>query len=130
MLRYKVKVVRMLQRFFGDTLRSPVMDFILEQIIPAIVMLVGNLFGSSHGSRRWEIVTALYGWTAGATALLILFLESAFYLTKLIDLGVDLEGGGRGEIRRYLLQLFAFSMLAALSRDYEKILFPFFKKGK
>lgn len=106
------------------------MDFLSDQIIPAIIVLIGNLFGGSHGSRRWEIVTAAFGWTALVTVLLWAFLEIAVYLSAVIGTGIDFGETSQEIVRRYLLQTFGFALLSAITRDYEKILFPFFNRKK
>ena len=109
---------------------SAIMDFLSDQIIPAIIVLIGNLFGGSHGSRRWEIVTAAFGWTALVAVLLWVLLEIAVYLSAAIGTGIDLGDMGREIVRKYLLQTFGFALLSAITRDYEKMLFPFFNRKK
>ena len=88
------------------------MDF-ASQLIPAVIILFANLLGGDHESKRWEIVTAMFGWTSGCSFILY-FIASILYPDS-----VALD---------YLLQLFGFSLLAALSRDYERILKPLFNK--
>ena len=34
-------------------------------VVAAITILVSNLFSGHPGSRRWEVITALFGYTAG-----------------------------------------------------------------
>ena len=111
-------------------LGSAIMDFLSDQIIPAIIVLVGNIFGGPHGSRRWEIVTAAFGWTALVAVLLWVLLEIAVYLSAAIGTGIDLGDMGREIVRKYLLQTFGFALLSAITRDYEKMLFPFFNRKK
>ncbi|MCA3349106.1 MAG: hypothetical protein INF97_00800 [Roseomonas sp.] len=106
------------------------MDFLFDQIIPAMIVLVGNLFGGPHGSRRWEIVTAAFGWTALVAVLLWGFFEVAAYLSTAIGMGIDLGDTARETARKYLLQTFGFALLSAITRDYEKTLFPFFNRKK
>ena len=106
------------------------MDFLSDQIIPAIIVLIGNLFGGSHGSRRLEIVTAAFGWTALVAVLLWVLLEIAVYLSAAMGTGIDLGDMGREIVRKYLLQTFGFALLSAITRDYEKMLFPFFNRKK
>ncbi len=91
------------------------MDF-ASQIIPAVIILFANLYGGDHKTKRWEIVTALFGWVA-ACSFILFFITLIFFRDSVV-------------IRDYLLQLHAFSILAALSRDYERILKPLFKKNK
>ena len=81
------------------------------QIVPAVVVLVANVLSGRHGSARWETVTALFGWT-GAISLAALLLAIIFVRDSVIT--------------EFLAQIMAFSLLTALSRDYEKILRPLF----
>jgi hypothetical protein len=104
------------------------MDFLFDQIIPAIIVLIGNLFGGPHGSRRWEIVTAAFGWTALFSILLWVLLEVAIYVCASTGLGIDLGDKSQEKARTYLLQIFCFALLSAITRDYEKILFPLFNR--
>lgn len=90
------------------------MDF-SSQIVPAVIVLVGNLLSGKHGSSRWETVTAVFGWAA--------VISLPAYLLALI-----LFPGSPAE--EFLLQIAAFSMLTALSRDYERILHPLFNRHK
>ena len=84
----------------------------MELVIPAIVILVGNLFSGGYGSRRWKYVTALFGWVGGvAGALGLLF-------TVLEAFGVE------PRIGRFFFYVSAFCVLQALSRDYERWLKP------
>lgn len=82
-----------------------------SQIIPAIAILFANLLGGDHGSQRYEICTAIFGWTSFLSFLVFFFSKWAW-----------------PEASSYLLQLFGFSILTALSRDYEKILKPYFDR--
>lgn len=88
------------------------MDF-ASQLIPAVIILFANLLGGDHEFKRWEIVTAMFGWAAGCSFILYLIVSILYPETVALD---------------YLLQLFGFSLLAALSRDYERILKPLFNK--
>jgi hypothetical protein len=83
----------------------------LDQLVPAVIILVANLMSGPHSSLRWERVTAVFGWTA-AVSLVLLVASSALF--------------GRTAATPYLLQIAAFSLLTALSRDYERILRPLF----
>ena len=87
------------------------MDF-LEQIVPAVIILFANLMSGPHTSLRWETVTAIFGWAAAAS--LIALLATSFFL-------------GHTAATSYLLQITGFSLLTALSRDYEKVLRPLFR---
>ncbi|GAC1656551.1 MAG: hypothetical protein NVS9B15_17750 [Acidobacteriaceae bacterium] len=82
-----------------------------DQLVPALILFASNLMSGRHGSRRYEVVTAVFGWTTLITLLAYLIVNAAW---------------PRGPIKPYLFQVFAFSMLTALSRDYEKILRRFF----
>ncbi len=81
------------------------------QIVPAVVVLLANLLSGRHGSSRWETVTALFGWL-GAVSLAVLIGVSIF--------------ARDAAIRDYLVQICGFSLLTAITRDYEKLLRPFF----
>ena len=82
-----------------------------SQIVPAVVILVANLFSGRHGSVRWETVTAVFGWGAGI-GLLAAVASTVFASTS--------------PMTAYLWQVAAFCLLTALSRDYEKLLRPLF----
>ena len=81
----------------------------MEYVIPAAIVLVGNVFSRSRGSRQWEVVSALFAWVAaitGALWLLCLLLGSEFWA------------------RQIFFPTWAFCLLQVLSRDYVKILKP------
>ena len=82
-----------------------------SQIVPAVVLLAANLMSGRHGSLRWETVTAIFGWAACISIV-------AFVIVKFF--------APDGLISDYLLQIGAFSLLTAISRDHEKILRPLF----
>lgn len=86
------------------------MDF-STQIVPAVIVLMANILSGKHGSLRWETVTAIFGWSALVS--LIAFLS----VTVLAN---------DSSAKYYLLQIFGFCLLTALSRDYERILHPLF----
>lgn len=86
------------------------MDF-MTQIVPAVIVMLANLDGGNHESPKYEIWTAIFGWTAGLSLILV-FLSG--YLWP--------------EAKPYLLQVSGFSLLTALTRDYEKLLKPFFNR--
>lgn len=90
------------------------MDF-SSQIVPAVIVLVGNLLSGKNGSSRWESVTAVFGWTAAVSLV-------AFLLAAIFFPGTPAKD--------FLLQILAFSLLTALSRDYERILHPLFNRNK
>lgn len=79
------------------------------QIIPAIVVLAANLLSGKHETLRWEVVTAIFGWTVVVSFVLALVVYS-------------FTPSGAA----YLFQISTFCLLTALSRDYEKILRPLF----
>lgn len=81
------------------------------QIVPAVIILVANLLSGKHGSLRWETVTAFFGWSAAISFV-------SFLAVRI--LARDSAANG------YLLQILGFCLLTALSRDYERILRPFF----
>jgi lysylphosphatidylglycerol synthetase-like protein (DUF2156 family) len=84
---------------------------ISTQIVPAVILLSANLLSGKHGSFRWKTVTAIFGWTA-IISLILFFVLTIF---------------GHGSILKdYILQIFGFCLLTALSRDYERILHPIF----
>ncbi len=86
------------------------MDF-SSQIIPAIVLLVANLMSGHHSSIRWEVVTAIFGWTA-LIGLLMFLAAFTFWPDS--------------SAKDYLFQIAAFCLLTALARDYERLLKPLF----
>ena len=87
------------------------MDFV-NPWIPAAIIMFANVFGGEHNTYRYEKMTALFGWVAGISILL------SFMLPLLGD-----------NLRGYLLQIGMFSMITAVSRDYEK-LFKYVFKNK
>lgn len=87
------------------------MDF-MSQVVPAALVLAANLLSGPHSSLRWAYVTAVFGWGAciGFAGFLLAYI--AFPSTS---------------AGTYFMQFFAFCLLTALSRDYERILRPLFK---
>ena len=81
----------------------------MELIIPALIVLVGNVFSGSPGSRRWEVVSELFGWIGAAAVLLTI---------GCFAVGWEFLG------RHILFPIGAFCLLYVVSRDYEKILKP------
>lgn len=81
-------------------------------LIPCAIIVIGNLLSGPPGTDSWERVTALFGW---AWALFM----SAWLVFFVFQISPDLEDA--------LLQIWLFSMIQALTRDYEKILQPFRK---
>ena len=90
------------------------MDF-SSQIVPSAIILIANLLSGKPGSLRWETVTAIFGWTAIIS--LIGFLIIQIFVPY-------------NPIKDYVLQICGFSLLTALSRDYERILRPLFPWNK
>ena len=88
------------------------MDF-MTQIVPAVIVMLANLAGGSHESPKYEIWTAVFGWTFCVSIVLA-------FLSGWIWAGAT----------PYLLQVSGFSLLTALTRDYEKILKPLFNGKK
>lgn len=88
------------------------MDF-MTQIVPAVIVMLANLAGGSHESPRYEIWTAVFGWTFCVSIVLVF-----------------LSGWVWPDATPYLLQVSGFSLLTALTRDYEKLLKPLFNKAK
>ena len=79
----------------------------MDLIIPGIIVFAGNVLSGSRGSRRWEIVTALFGWTAG--------LAGALWLASLIL-------GSEYWARHIFFPVFVLSVVQALSLDGIRIL--------
>ena len=82
-----------------------------SQIVPAVVVLVANLLSGRHGSIRWETVTAIFGW--GIAAGIAGFVFASVFASD-------------SAMSRYFAQIAGFCLLTALSRDYERILWPLF----
>jgi len=90
------------------------MDF-STQIVPAVIILFANLLSGNHGSKRWETVTAVFGWAA-----IVSFIGYVFFVMVLPE----------SPVSSYLLQIAGFSLLSAIARDYERMLKPFFQGSK
>jgi hypothetical protein len=63
---------------------------------------------------RWETVTAIFGWTACVSIVAWMILSAVAYLVA----------GHNWPLNGYLFQLGGFSLLTAVSRDWEKVLRP------
>ena len=49
-------------------------------IVPAIIILIGNLFSGHPGSRQWEVITALFCYaTVISMMLLMIFLSLKYF---------------------------------------------------
>lgn len=83
-----------------------------SQIIPAMITLMAAVFSGSRSSFRWEIVTAIFGWTAVVSILLVVVSWPFAVATGM---------------RPFLYQLIGFSLITAIGRDYEKMLAPLFR---
>ena len=93
----------------------------MEYIIPGIVILLGNLFSGSYKSRQWEIVTAMFGWTAAVAFILALVCHAlelaSFFLVGKVPAFEYLA-------TRVFWPVAGFSLVQAVSRDWEEILKP------
>ena len=88
------------------------MDF-MTQIVPAVIVMLANLAGGSHDSPKYEIWTAVFGWTF-CISIILAFTSGWIW----------------PEAKPYLLQVSGFSLLTALNRGYEKLLKPLFNTKK
>lgn len=86
------------------------MDF-SSQIIPAAIIVIVNLVGGNHNSVKYEFISAIFGWLSGISILL--YFVAIWVIPEVSD---------------YLLQVVMFSMITIISRDYERILKPFFQQ--
>jgi hypothetical protein len=84
----------------------------MDQLVPAAFIVLANVLSGPHSSLRWEIGTAIFGWTAGITMIT----WSSFFLL------------GFATLASYSLQVFSFALLTVVSRDYERVLKPVFEK--
>ncbi len=86
-----------------------------SQIVPSVITLITNLLSGKHGSSRWETVTFIFGLTATLSFIGLIIVQILV---------------PNNTIKNYLIQVSWFSMLTALSRDYERILHPLFPWNK
>lgn len=79
---------------------------VLEYIVPAVIIVLCNVFHGDPNQRSYEIITACFGWCIVPAMIFYLFIgnEVAFQITM-------------------------FCMIAAFSRDYEKTLKRIFGKS-
>lgn len=96
------------------------MNALTEIIIPGIIIFVANIFSREHGSRRYEIVTAFFGWTA--TIFLVLGFIS--YVLSFIFAIYHMHAQILENIQKTTFQIFILALVTAVTRDYEKILKP------
>lgn len=91
---------------------------VLEYLIPAVIILLSNLFSDHPGGLRWEAVTALFGWSAIISLITyISFSLFSFWIPEIAE-----------KAKPYCLEILIFTLIAALSRDYERMLKPIFKR--
>lgn len=97
------------------------MDYITGILVPSLIILIANIFSGNYGSYRYECITALFGWTACISLVLYLLvlLFLVFFPSAWLQYGKQL-----------LLAVFYFSIITAISRDYEKILKPFVSSSR
>ncbi len=86
-----------------------------SQIVPSVITLIANLLSGEHGSSRWETVTSIFGLTATLSFIGLIIVQVIV---------------PNNTIKNYLIQVSWFSLLTALSRDYERILHPLFPWNK
>jgi|TARA_R110002060_G_scaffold9059_1_gene13481 hypothetical protein len=79
--------------------------------VPALIIMFANLFGGKHNNQRYEFITAVFGWLAGFSLII-------YFVLDWINL----------EFANYFLQVGVFSLITAVTRDYERILKPLFDK--
>ena len=72
---------------------------LITDIVPAIVIVLCNVYGGEPGTHQYQFTTAWFGWMAVATMLPALFMPGSL-----------------------VCDVFLFSLIAALSRDYEPTL--------
>ncbi len=77
----------------------------MDHLIPAIIILISNLFSGDHNSRSYEIVTAIFGAFSAITFILIFIPIFSNIIPSKI-----------------LIEIFGFSLITALARDYEKLI--------
>ena len=82
-----------------------------SQIVPAVIILVANLLSGNHGSKRWENITAIFGWISCIS--IVAYALMAFLVSE-------------NTFGSYLVQIGTFTLITALARDYERILRPIF----
>lgn len=90
----------------------------IEYIIPSIIIVISNVFGGDYRSRKYEIVTAIFGWL-GAISLTLYFI--------LLLIRSFLAPNFKYDIEHYIVHITWFTLLAAFSRDWEKLLKQIFR---
>lgn len=76
-----------------------------SDLIAAVIIIASNVFGGNHGSINYERVTAIFGWAIVPAVVL--------YAITGHPLASKVAG---------------FTIIAAFSRDYEKVLRTIFRK--
>ena len=79
-----------------------------------VVILIGNLFSGHPGSRRWECISALFGWI-GVIALVLWLIVSVVGVFAVIPSWVN----------EVLVPTWSLCILQAVTRDGERSLKPF-----
>ncbi|KJZ04720.1 hypothetical protein [Pseudoalteromonas piscicida] len=79
--------------------------------IPALIIIFANLYGGEHKSERYAIVTAIFGWLS--VVCIVFWMGLGWFYSS---------------VANYFLQVGIFSMVTALSRDYERLLKLLFDK--
>lgn len=88
-------------------------------LIPTLIIFVTNVFSGTHGSIQYEKMTAIFGWCAGISL-------SALFIVYVLLIPFPLPWLSYS--KNLLAEIFYFSLLTALSRDYEKIIKPIVDK--
>lgn len=91
----------------------------MDVLIPCIVIVISNVCSDYPGGRRWEFISASFGYVAAISLTAVIILPWPSSLEWL---------------QQIFMQIATFSLVTALSRDYEKIFKPlaekFFNKKK
>ena len=92
-----------------------------ETFVPATIILIANIFSRDYSSRRYEIITAIFGWTTAIFILAWLICEALkwYYLFRYAQVNQLILN-----MERITQQIFILSLITFLTRDYEKILKP------
>ena len=81
----------------------------MDYLIPATIIVIGDLFSGHPGSKRWELIIALFGLT-GLVSIMLLVLP--FTRTSSAIPSWVHEG---------LLSTAGYCLLPAVTRDWERI---------
>ncbi len=86
----------------------------MEYIISAAIILVANVCSGNYGSRRWEYISAIFGWVGTIAFILwFIFLIIGFINSSMVWIA-----------REFLFPVAGFCIFTFLGRDYEKIIKP------